>query len=964
MVCEEGLGMRLKRQSSLLVLLVVSFAGEHSSVFGWDFAKDIRPLLEKHCWDCHGDEAEPVGGVNLAKFQSEAEVLQDRQGWQAVYQKLESQQMPPPKESLQPLAEERQRILAWIEAMAAKPDPKLGMRDPGKPVLRRLTRLEYNNTVRDLLGLEIDIFAFPERLPFVDKDYFQPASGQMGQALEVRLREYGARYPVLLPQAGLAGDHRAEHGFRNRGDAMNFSPLLFEQYAGLAREIAEHPDLPRRSRIFAELLGVDFEPYPAASVNSKKELPGGSLLSPCVARFVAARDKVPLKAEGSADNAPSQFREDIAEAFAEGRGGVCDLHASMANTTLPGKGGLLRVPYGDAGSKTLTINPDADLWIAAFATAEPVSGKLLLANRMRQEKRYTLTFRLEDAATEERITRLAICVLGRKGQSGPVFLTASYTDGSSLQLTATITEGSAGTTFFSFAAAPGAGLKTLAIDGSQFSGDYVLVDDLAFITSAAPMVGPRPYQFEVGSPPEPTLAASSTAGMPKAGVARQATLPATDRLRAFLGRAFRRPATDEEVQRFQQVLTAGLQAGKSEGEAMRAVVQSVLSSPSFLFLAEAARGKEPVRPLDDYELASRLSYFLWSSMPDEELLAAAGRGELQTQPGLKTQALRLLRDPRARELSESFAAQWLRLDQLYVSKPDRELFQDFYAGPQGKETLHGTALLEALLLFETVMVEDRSVLDFIDADYTWLNPRLAKLYRLSLNGPGAAEEAGSHGPATTRELSKADKDANHRWQRVPLNDRQRGGFLTMAGPLTITSLPFRTSPVKRGAWLLETIFNRPPQEPKVAFAVTNDTKDAVQHQSIRQRFEQHRNQAACYSCHVRLDPPGFALERFDPIGRWREFDGGQPIDASGAWQGLAFEGPAEFKTILAERPDEFLRGLIEHLLSYALGRPIAIDDMPAIAAIQQAAAGEDYRFQNLIAAIVESYPFRMVRQAR
>jgi hypothetical protein len=956
--------MKVKRQSFLWVLLIFGFVGDRSSALAWDFADDIRPLLEKHCWDCHADEAEPVGGVNLGRFQSEAEVLQDRQAWKAVYEKLESHQMPPPKESLQPLEEERQRILAWIEAMAAKPDPRLGMRDPGKPMLRRLTRLEYNNSVRDLLGLEIDIFAFPERLPFVDKDYFQPASGQLGEAVEVRLREYGARYPVLLPQAGLAGDHRAEHGFRNRGDAMNFSPLLFEQYAALAREIAEHPDLPRRSRPFAELLGVDFQPLPAAASRAGKQVMAGSLLSPCVARFAAARDKVPVKAEGSADNAPHQFREDVAEAFAEGRGGVCDLHSTLANTTLAGKGGLLRVPYGDAGSKTLTINPDADLWIASFATAEPVSGNLLLANRTRQEKQYTLTFRLEDAAADEKITRLAICVLGRKGQSGPVTLTASYTDGNSLQLTASIAEGPSGTTFFSFAAAPGEGLKTLSIDGSQFSSDYVLVDDLAFMTSAVPVVGPRPYQLEVVSSPEPSVTASPTEGGLQTKEAQQPALPAADRLRAFLGRAFRRPAAEEEVQRFLQVLAAGLHAGKSESEAMRTVVQSVLSSPSFLFLAEEQQGRTPIRPLDDFELASRLSYFLWSSMPDEELLAAAGRGELQTLQGLQAQTLRLLRSPRARELSESFAVQWLRLDQLYVSKPDRELFQDFYAGPQGKETLHGTALLEALLLFETVMVEDRSVLDFIDAEYTWLNPRLAKVYGLTLAGQGESADASQGGVPSNREVTKADKDANHRWQRIPLADRRRGGFLTMAGPLTISSLPFRTSPVKRGAWLLETIFNRPPQEPKVAFAVDNDTKDAIQHQSIRQRFEQHRNQAACYSCHIRLDPPGFALERFDPIGRWRESDGGQPIDASGVWQGLAFDGPAEFKTILAERPDEFLRGLIEHLLSYALGRPIAIDDMPAIAEIQQAVARDGYRFQTLIAAIVQSHPFCRVRQAR
>jgi hypothetical protein len=207
----------------------------------------------------------------------------------------------------------------------------------------------------------------------------------------------------------------------------------------------------------------------------------------------------------------------------------------------------------------------------------------------------------------------------------------------------------------------------------------------------------------------------------------------------------------------------------------------------------------------------------------------------------------------------------------------------------------------------------------------------------------------------------AAERVNKTWRRVTLDDPTRGGFLTMGGPLMITSLPFRTSPVKRGAWLLETIFNRPPQEPKVAFAIENDTKEAAQNLSVRQRFEAHRNKAACYSCHVRLDPPGFALERFNAIGQWRERDGGQAVDARGEWNGMAFDGPAGFKRALLRNPDEFTRGFIEHLLSYALGRKLALSDLTTVSEIQRTVQADGYRFSRVITEIIKSYPFRHTR---
>jgi len=266
-------------------------------------------------------------------------------------------------------------------------------------------------------------------------------------------------------------------------------------------------------------------------------------------------------------------------------------------------------------------------------------------------------------------------------------------------------------------------------------------------------------------------------------------------------------------------------------------------------------------------------------------------------------------------------------------------------------------LTEPLLLFETVLAEDRSVLDLCDPDFTWLNTQLAELYGLEEQLRQTRKLAGEQGPSD-------DKNAGKYWYRVSLPDRTRGGVLTMGGPLVLTSLPFRTSPVKRGAWLLETVFNRPPAEPKVAFVLEDEKPDSgadLAQLSVRQRLEEHRSDPNCFSCHSRIDPPGFSLETFDAIGKLRTHDGAQQVDASGSWNDTPFNGPAEFKTALRKRDRELVRGFVEHLLSYALGRRIEHFDMPAVTKIVDDAAADDDRISRILEGIVLSSPFRQTR---
>ncbi len=950
-----------------IAAIICGFCQAHTA----DFARDIRPLLEVHCFDCHGNEEKPKGGVNLERFKSEDDVMRDRSVWGGVLEKMESHQMPPPKQKAQPTEADRAKVLVWIADIAARPDPVLGARDPGKPVLRRLTRLEYNNTVRDLLGLSTDVFMFPERLPLNGKDYFQPASGKLGERVEVKVREYGAKYPVLLPNSGLPGDNRAEHGYRNRGDAGNFDALTLEKYVAVADEIAESPKLAE-TEFYAKFIADPSTPEKTSKpVARAKPAAGGTT-------FTAAKEFAPNKPPGTVAEGSStlvyQFTRGLSESFEEGSAGVFDAEGK-STTVAAGRG--LEVAFGSTRRKVLTLKSDADLWLAGFATANATSGRLLFTNQRKGAKTFTLNFTVSGGTAGEGIVELGVVVLSRRGQSGSVTLTAAFSDGHEQSLTHPLPEGAgAGNTFFAFHAPAGKAIASLRVDGSQFSGDYVLLDDLGFVTArenVSSVAGGAP----VAKPESPATAPELEKSRPvkiSPKPPREPRVVASERLAEFLPRAFRRPVGAVDVERYLKLFDDAVKSGQSFESGMKAALRAVLSSPSFLYLAEPVRPDQgKVRSLDDFELASRLSYFLWASTPDDELLALARAGKLHGSVALEAQTRRMLKSPKARELSESFAVQWLRLDQLYTSKPDRELFKAFYSGPQGKDTLHAAQLIEALLLFETVQVENRSILDFIAAKYTWLNPRLAKFYGLEpehsrrINDAGQREVQTLAATATNqpnRELKKDDKNANNFWQRVPLTDAARGGFLTMGAPLTLTSLPFRTSPVKRGAWLLETVFNRPPQEPKVAFAVENDTKEAAQSTSIRQRFEAHRNKAACYTCHVRLDPPGFALERFDAIGRWRETDGGQPVDARGEWNGASFDGPAGYKAALLKNPNEFTRGFIEHLLSYALERKLEIFDQPAVAEIQSLAAQDGNRIGRVIVEIVKSYAFLRVRNTR
>jgi len=402
--------------------------------------------------------------------------------------------------------------------------------------------------------------------------------------------------------------------------------------------------------------------------------------------------------------------------------------------------------------------------------------------------------------------------------------------------------------------------------------------------------------------------------------------------RSLARAAYRRPPSEAELDVLLRVFDLARENKLAYLDALRLMLKGVLVSPQFLFITPA---REPesghsIVPLDDYQLASRLSYLLWATMPDAELSALADRGQLHEPAVLKAQAKRLLEDQRSRALFDGFGAQWLGLGSLATKTFDTAKF------PQMNSAMRSAMYDEVRLFFENMLRENRSVVSLVDCDYTFLNGTLAALYGLDKKVTGS------------------------RWRKVKLTDANRGGILGMPGVLAVTSFPDRTSPVKRGVWVLEQVLGEqvPPPPPNVP-PLDKQDKHTVENLTLRQRTELHRTDAVCASCHKVFDPIGFGLENFDAIGRWRDQDDtGGAIDAAGELPGgKHFASPMELKALIAARPDDLARNLAEKLLAYALCRQLEGYDQIVVDHLMKTIAKEGYRMQSFITEIVTSYPF-------
>ncbi|MBI4908415.1 MAG: DUF1592 domain-containing protein [Acidobacteria bacterium] len=423
------------------------------------------------------------------------------------------------------------------------------------------------------------------------------------------------------------------------------------------------------------------------------------------------------------------------------------------------------------------------------------------------------------------------------------------------------------------------------------------------------------------------LIAAPTADMTATDAARKV-------LSRFVEKAFRRPGEAAEIDRFLALFEAAQKRGDDYERALFYSLQGVLLSPQFLFRVEAANANAEPRLLDDYALATRLSYFLWGSMPDDTLFDLASKGTLQNEAILRAQVARMLKDVKAFEFAERFVEQWLNTRELGRDiKPDPRLFAPYYDAE-----IQSAIRYEPILFFQEVMASDLSLLNLLDSPFTILTNRLARHYELKI--------------APDQKLSQQPK-------KIMLPEgSHRGGLTGMAAILAVSSLPTRTSPVLRGKWILEAMLGTPAPPPPPNVPPLKDHEGAAP-QTLRERLELHRQNAVCAGCHNKIDPMGFGLENYDVLGRWRTEDGGKAVDSKGELpDGTVFDGPEQLKNVLLARKDLFLRNLASKLLGYALGRGLTLEEYCTVDRIVEELGKRSYSAHALVSEIVLSVPFR------
>ena len=414
-----------------------------------------------------------------------------------------------------------------------------------------------------------------------------------------------------------------------------------------------------------------------------------------------------------------------------------------------------------------------------------------------------------------------------------------------------------------------------------------------------------------------------------------------ERLRRFITRAFRRPVDQKTLVRYCSHATQLIASGKSYQNAMKETVSAVLASPRFLYLYDTNLESKRTNKVNDYELASRLSFFLWGSIPDDILMNQAREKNLSKPIVLKSQVERMLNDRKIKRFCDTFPSQWLQLDRIISSVPDPIKYPDFYYAPPNYRTTMDM-MMEPLLLFETILIEDRSIVEFIDSNYSYRSKRLSKWYDPKVEGRLG-------GPVTMA------------FERVPVNDRKQGGVITSAAVMTMTSGPEETKPITRGAWISGVIFNDPPEPPPADVPnLDDDNLKDLKHMTLRERFSSHRDNPDCAGCHKKLDPLGFALDNYDAVGRWRDkYENGRDVDSSGRlFKKHDFKNIMEFKDALIIEKDRFTKAFVSHLLSFSMGRQLNVSDSPTVDLVAKNVRESDYSLRVMIHEIIQSELFQ------
>jgi hypothetical protein len=852
--------------------------------------RDVQPLLKKYCLECHSTQAKK-GGLNLERFATLADIRKDLKPWQGMIEQLEAGEMPPKKKP-QPTFEEKKRLVGWVrEFLDAEAHSRSG--DPGFVPLRRLSNAEYNSTIRDLTGVDL-----------------RPA------------REF--------PADGAAGE-----GFTNAAEALtDISPTLFNKYLSAAKEIANHavllPDGFRfsagktrrewsnecasRLREFYSQYSADgrlpYQPYLAATIRHREALHAGTVKLEDVARTEKLNPKY-----------------------------LAALWRTLTDKTRSSSPlDLIRGHWQQATEK------DIEALVAEIKAWQTVLWKFVMigsyrhGNTVRQvanDPTATVEQPRNPQAASPDGTNLKAQVQGYADfrRCFPAFICFPEV---------IPTDEDVCLKMFHREDEP---LIQYFLEAEQQRRLDHLWIELRFV-SQQPLVEhkhlPQFIEYATQDRTKEIVAYFNGQREPFRKRAEEfekeleAAIPTQlDALLGFASRAYRRPLLDREKAELLGLYQALRKKEVPHDEAFRGTLTRILVSPAFLFrIEEAPAGKDP-RPVNDYELATRLSYFFWSSMPDEELRALAGTGRLRDPGVLASQVQRMLKDSRVRSLAIEFGAQWIHVRGFEErSDKNERLFPTFDA------ELRSAIYEETIQFFQDLFQSDRAVSQILDADYTFLNETLAKHYGI----PGVS---------------------GSQWRKVGgVREYGRGGVLGLASMQTQQAGASRTSPILRGNWVVETLLGEklprpPPNVPKLP-----EEEGGNDNLTMRQVVERHTKVAECAVCHQRIDPYGFALEHYDPIGRFRDKDlGGLVVDAKARLkEGAEFEGIDGLRTYLvANKSNEITRLFCRRLLGYALGRSVALADTSLLDEMVSELNANNGRVTAAVQAIVHSPQFRMVR---
>jgi Protein of unknown function (DUF1592)/Protein of unknown function (DUF1588)/Protein of unknown function (DUF1587)/Protein of unknown function (DUF1585)/Protein of unknown function (DUF1595)/Planctomycete cytochrome C len=814
-------------------ILSANIANQDKSKQELTFDKVVQPFFDKNCYECH-NETLRTAGLNLRAFDTAASLTKDPARLKRILEKLSAGQMPPPQMP-RPKPEEIVAVTGWLShqlgagsgtntdaAGAVKPaDTSLG-----RVTVRRLNRVEYDNTVRDLLGVD----------RHASDDFPQDDSG---------------------------------YGFDNIGAVLSLSPVLMEKYLAAAEKISRTAvfGIEPMKPTLVRLRSGERNQKPQSTPLTDYDLTGLSMPNSfhTTCRVPVDGDYV-LRVNLGGERPPGSEALPLA-LWIDGKRNQ-EIQVDPATLASFASAGEPQQLWGVKAEFRVTL-PAGDHWLAV-AIPHLYEGLPVSYNGPNPSKRVVPpppTFKPPRDATPQEIEERRKEFEKKRAEKIPA--------------------------------------NSARIGSVDLGGPYA--------AARGPSVVSQKKIYACGH----------VNGHHEKRCARVI-------VERLAHRAYRRPVTTTEVTQLTNLVSQVQKDNGSFEDGLAVAIQAMLLSPHFLFRIES-RSSKAAPFITQHELASRLSYFLWSSMPDDDLLKAADRGRLARPQTLAAQVRRMLLDPKADALIDNFGGQWLQVRKLESVKPDNKRFPDF------DEYLRLSMARETKMFFESILREDRSVLDFIDADYTYLNERLARFYGVAdVQGPEFRKVLFAH-------------------------DAQRGGLLTQASVLTISSYANRTSPVLRGKWVLENLVGAPPPPPPPDVPNLDEAKIGTT-SSMREQLEQHRKNATCASCHARMDPLGFGLENFDAVGAWRTKDGEFPINAVGTLpDGRSFTGPQGLKSILKAQPDAFTECLTRKMLIYALGRGLETSDDVPVKEIVRKVAADNYRISSLILGIVNSQPFQKRR---